>query len=162
MAKMTVSQGLRAIADLKGKLAKHQKHAEESILFYKHAQPAFDFKTEIQEAEVVRNNMLRFQTAIAVSNATTKVDWKGKKVLVAWAIRHLEELKSEKAFIDSLTVAPQHETQEEHHRNGYVNGQLTQIDDPYTKICALPEAEQFKRSQMLQEAFNCLNDVIET
>ena len=162
MSKMTVSQGLRAISDLKGKLAKHQEHAQSSVLYYEVAKPAFDFKEETAGIEKVRHEMLRLQTALAVSNATTEIEWKGKKVLVAWAIRYLEELKGEKSWVDGLMSVPQASAMEDHYQNRYVNNMMTQVNEPRKKICEMPQAEQFKRSQALQEEFNRLNDLVET
>ena len=122
MSKMTVSQGLRAIHDLKGKLANHRAHAQASSVYFDGAKPAFEFKTELDGAEKVRADLLRLQTAIAVANATTEIEWKGKKVLVAWAIRFLEELKGEIAWVGSLPTAAQGTIKEDNFVNRIVNG----------------------------------------
>lgn len=162
MSKMTVSRGLRAIHDLKGKLANHRAHAQASSVYFDGAKPAFEFKTELDGAEKVRADLLRLQTAIAVANATTEIEWKGKKVLVAWAIRFLEELKGEIAWVGSLPTAAQGTIKEDNFVNRIVNGTYQQVNEPRTQICELPQAEQFKRSQHLQEEFNRLNDIVET
>ncbi len=162
MARMTVSQGLRAVSDLKGKLASHRAHAQGSSVYYENQKPAFDFKAELEGVEKTRVDLLRIQTAIAVANATTSIEWKGKTVLVAWAIRYLEELKGEIAWVDALPSAPQSKNQEESHHNRMVNGQYTVVPEVRVRICELPQAEQFKRSQQLKEEFNRLNDIVET
>lgn len=162
MAKMTVSQALRAIADLKGKIAKHKEHAQPAVLYSEKEKPAFNFKVEMEGMQKARAEMLTLQTALAVANATTEIEWKGKKVLVAWAIRYLEELKGEIKFIDELTVTAQSEIVQETPMNRLVSGQYQTVVESRKTVCELPAAEQFQKTQALQEEFNRLNDIVET
>ncbi|MGH9919437.1 MAG: hypothetical protein ACRD6W_11305 [Nitrososphaerales archaeon] len=159
---MTASQALRQIKDLKGKLAAHQEHAQGAVSYEDMKKPAFDFKSECEGVEKVRHELLRLQTMLAVSNATTEIEWKGKKVLIAWATRALEEIKGEKSWIDSLRVLEQDVTMQDNVQTRVVGGAYQQINEPKKFLCALPRAEQFKRSQALQEEFNRLNDLVET
>jgi ferric iron reductase protein FhuF len=162
MSKMTASQALRQIKDLKGKLSSHQEHAAGAVYYQDMNKPAFDFKTECEGVEKVRRELLMLQTALAVSNATTEIEWKNKKVLVAWAVRYLEELKGEKAWVDGLHVAEQAESMQDNPQTRMVNGQYQSVNEPRKFVCQLPRAEQFKRAQALQEEFNRLNDLVET
>jgi hypothetical protein len=163
MAKMTVSQGLRAVADLKGKLKKNKEHAQASLTYFEKTPPAFKFGEEMEEAHKTRSEMLRLQTAIAVANATTEIDWQGKKILVAFAVRHLEELRDQLAWLDSIEpfLLDQKEVEEDNIENDWQNGQYVRVNRPKKKICALPLGERFKLRQKLQEEHNRLNDIVE-
>ena len=162
MAKMTVSQALRAVSDLKRKLKSHKEHAQSSVLYFEKDKPAFEFKTEMEGYETTRTELLRLQTGIAVANATTHIEWHGKKVLVGWAVRYLEELKGHIAWVESLSTAPDAKKQEDNYVNRYVNGQVASVPDPRTRICDLPEAAQFTMKENLQSEFNTLNGLVET
>ena len=162
MAKMTVSQTLRAIADLKGKLKSHKEHAQASVLYFEANKPAFHFETEMKGFEEVRTELLRLKTALTVANATTFVEWNGKPVLVAWAIRYLEELKGHKPWVEALQTAPEPEKMEDNFVNQYVNGVVSTVNQPRKKVCKMTEATRFETAHKLQEEFNRLNDLVET
>lgn len=163
MAKMTVSQGLRAVADLKGKLKKNKEHAQASLTYYEKTPPAFKFGEEMEEAHKTRAEMLRLQTAIAVANATTEIEWQGKKVLVAFAVRHLEELRDQLKWLDTIEplLLDQKEQEEDNYDNEWNGTQYVRVNRPKKHMCALPKADRFKLHQKLQEEHNRLNDIVE-
>jgi hypothetical protein len=163
MARMTVSQGLRAVADLKGRIKKHKEHAQGAVTWDAENIPAFMFSTELEGAEKARDEMLRLQTAIAVANATTEIEWQGKKVLVAWAVRQLEEIKGQLKWLDELEplALDQPEVTTNVTQERYADGRYVSVNVISKRVCALPKAKRFAAHQAMQEEFNRLNDVVE-
>ena len=159
---MTVSQCLRKIAPLKNQLKTHREHAESSVLYEEKRKPAYVYASEMEGMEKARHELLRLQTALAVSNATTHIEWKGKKVALAWAVRFLEELKGHKAWLDNLIVSPEARKEEDSYVPRYSGGVATSVNEPRIMICDLPEAKRFELSQKIQEEFDQLNDLVET
>jgi hypothetical protein len=162
MAKMTVSQCLRSIATLKGKLKLHKDHAWGAVLYDEKHKPAYDFITEMENIERAKLDLLHLQTALAISNATTYIEWQGQKMVVAKATRILEEDKGHKAWLESLIVAADAKKTEDCYVQRYSDGQAVSVNEPRTMICELPEAMRFERMQRLQEEFDQLNDIVET
>jgi len=162
MTKTTVSQCLRKIAPLKAQLKLYKNHAESAVLYDKKDPQAFEFHAEMNGFTKALSELLRLQTALAVSNATNHIEWEGKQVLLAWAVRYLEELKGLKAWVDCLPVSSSEEKTEENYVTRYSGGVAASFNEPRTMLCALPEAKRFAMSQKLQEEFNSLNDLVET
>src|SRR5512135_1051610 len=163
MPRMTISQGLRAVADLKNKIKHHKEHAHSGLVYYDKSPPAFKFSTEMEGAATARQEMLRLQAAIAVANATTEIEWQGKKMLIVQAVRHLEELRDQLSWLDSIEhmVLDQESVEEDNYENELVGGQWQRVNRPKKKMCALPKADRFKLHQKLQEEHNRLNDAVE-
>lgn len=162
MAELTVSQTLRKIKDLKGRLAKGQANAAKSVLFLDSAKPAYEFKTELESSDNLSRELIRLQTALAVACATAPFEWEGRKTVLTWAVKRLEELKGQIKWFSELAVAAQAERIDESWEYTYVDGQNQRVRVLKKTTCSLPEADRDKRVRDLQDEFNRLNDQVET
>lgn len=162
MADLTISQALRKIKDIKGRLSKHQENAKGSVLYLEKDKPAYSFKSEVESADSLGRDLLRHQTAVAVANATTAFDWEGRKVLLTWAVKRLEELKGAIKWHNELSVSAQADKVDEAWEYAEINGRTERVKTERKWKCELPEAERAKRVQSLQDEFNRLNDQVET
>ncbi len=165
MAELTISQAIRKVNDIKGRLAKNHANASSSVLYLVKEQPAYSFKTELESAENHGRELLRLPTAIAVANATTHLEWEGKKIRLAYAVRRLEELKGQIKWYETLVVSAQSKKVDETYDYMVVAGsndgpQRVKIEREWK--CELPEADRAKLVQKLQDEFNRLNDQVET
>ncbi len=162
MAELTISQAIRKVNDIKGRLAKNQANASSSVLYLIKDPPAYSFKTELESAENHGRELLRLQTAIAVANAKTHVEFDGKKVLLAYAVRRLEEIKGQIKWYGELVVSNQAKKVDETMDYAEVNGIMQRVKVEREWKCELPEADRAKIVQKLQDEFNRLNDQVET
>jgi len=159
---MTISQAIRKVKDLKGKMAKHQSYAATSVLYAVKEPPAYAFKSELETIETLGKELLKLQTAIAVANATTSVDWNGQKVRLAWCVRRLEEIKGKIAWYEGLSVYAQSESSVDSWDYHDVGDKMERVKTEKKMKCDLPQAERDKITASLQDEFNKLNDVVET
>lgn len=163
MNEMTISQAIRKVKDLKGRIAKHQGYAASSVHYEVKNPPAYDFAAELRTVETMNVELLKLQTAIAVANATTSVEWNGGKVKLTWAIKRLEEIKGSIKWYETLGVTSQTDsvTESWEYQND-ASGTLQRVRIEKPIKCDLPEAKRNETVQKLQDEFNRLNDVVET
>jgi len=159
---ITISQALRKIRDLKGRLAKHRANAAASVMFPVRDPPAYAFSEEVETAESLARELLRHQTAVTVANAEATLEWDGKKVRLTWAVKRLEELKGEIKWYEGLVVSPQEDKIEDVVEFTEVSGRYENVKREKKFKCFLPEAKRAERVRALQEEFNRLNDQVET
>jgi hypothetical protein len=91
----TVSDALRRGATLKGLIGEHRKRAAASVVYTDPAKPAFEFEPTAAKANRARDELVRLQAAVQLANSKVEIEWKGKKISVALAVRIREECKSE-------------------------------------------------------------------
>jgi hypothetical protein len=171
MSKMTISQAIRRVKDLKGKIAKHQTHAAGSVSYAVKEPPAYAFMAELENAATLGKELLVLQTAIARANATTTINWQAQNdqpgsvesdVSLTWAVKRLEEIKGSIKWYEGLIVAAQPESVTESWEYQNADDDLKRVRIEKQMRCDLPEAKRNEVVQKLQDEFNKLNDVVET
>jgi hypothetical protein len=159
---MSISQAIRKVKDLKGRIAKHQQNAVGAVSYAVKEPPAYAFRAELEMVDTLGKELVRIQTAIAVANATTQVEWQGQKVRLAWAVRRLEEIKGRIAWYAGLHVHAQAESTVESWDYQDVGDKVERVKTEKKMKCDLPQVERDKVAAGLQDEFNKLNDVVET
>ena len=162
MSDLSISQALRKVRDIKGRLAKHQANAQPSVLYLVKDQPAYNFRSELESVDSLGKELLKLQTAITVANAKTTFDWNGQKVLLTWAVKRLEEIKGRIKWFNDLVVSAQADRTDETWEYTEINGRTERVKTERKWKCELPEADRAKHVQDLQDEFNRLNDQVET
>lgn len=162
MDEITISQAIRKVKELKGKLAKAQGNAAGSMSYAVKEPPAYSFQAEIQNMTDLSKNLIRMQTAIARANANTMLRWEGHEVPLIWAVKRLEEIKGRITWLEALPVAAQSETVVETWEYQTFEDDLKRVKSEKKMRCELPQAERDKAVQLAQDEFNRLNDVVET
>jgi len=158
MSDMTISQALRRIKKLKGQLGEYRMRAHNAVTHLADQQPAYLFGASREQATTVLEELLKLQTATAIANAKTSIEWEGKSIPLAHAVRTLRELAAEIDWVKKLPVRAQEVTVEyerDHDGEKWVNTQKK-----FT--CWLPEAKRADLANELQERFDKLNDIVET
>jgi len=158
MPDMTISQALRRIKKLKGQLGEHRARAQTAVTHLIDQEPAYLFVTSREQATGVLEELLKLQTATAIANAKTAIEWEGKSVPLALAVRTLRELAAEIDWVKKLPVKAQDKTVE-HERDH--DGEKW-VNTAKQFICHLPEAKRAELASELQERFDKLNDIVET
>ncbi len=160
---LTISQALRKIKDLKGKIARHSQNATASVTHKTKDAPAYAFGAEWEKATILVDEMLDLQTCVAIANAKSTIDYEGKTRTLVWATKKLAEIKGAITWHSGLNVRAQEKTTEEElewvHKPG-LGSEHVRVSVEFT--CHLPEAERSARIQALETKFVELNDLVET
>ena len=158
MSEMTISQALRQVARIKGKLVEYKARATLSVSHKKEEKPAFQFSSMMEKIAQARQDLIVLESRIAMTNASVRVDFGSAKITLSQAIKTLQEFKDELAWLKTLPVRASEDTKESDVR--YVAGGGHQSVDVYY-FCAFPEAKRSDRSDEVQASFDSLNDAVE-
>ena len=159
MVKLTISQCLRRAKSIKGRIAELKARASASVSYIREKKPKFDFKTTREELSAVKEDLILIETAIAVANATNKIKIGAQEITIAQAIRNLQEIKDEIAWLSSLRLCD--ETIVEKERNYDDNGKIV-IDKVETVyLTDLSEVDRVAQIDKLKKRFEMLNDLVE-
>lgn len=162
MTQMTISQAIREVANLKGKIKDWTSRMQDAVFFLDENPAAFQFSQVREARNQCVERMVALSTAISVANATTVIDFQGKKIPLALAIRTLSEIKGLIDHVKTLPVRNQEkgvdvEKDYEYGEDG--RRHPTRTEKPWT--CTLPTAKKVELIDQLQARFNKLNDVVE-
>ena len=160
-AALTISQALRRTKKLKGRMGELTARASASVSYLPSAKPAFDFKATRAEVEKVREELIALESSVAKANATTSIDFDGKSMTLAVAIRRLQECKAEIAWLTQLALRSGTERHremgfdQETGRNNFAYVEVVYVSD-------LTEVERVGELDKLRDRFERLNDLVET
>jgi len=163
MTQMTIAEALREVADVKGKIDDWSKRFGPAVFWYEEDPPAFEFANVRESMNMLVKRLVELQTAIAMANAATTLEWQGKTIPLALAVRTLSELKGAKKKVEILVVRNAEagtEAQQEMDYDDEGKRFVKKTQRPWK--CALPTAKQAALLDSLQEKFNKLNNAVET
>lgn len=157
---MTVSAALRRIKKVKGLIAERTARANASVVYLEGKEPGFQFASSAEERHAFSVQLVTLQSAVAVSNATTKVS-NGKTV--AEAIRTLDEIKSEVAFYKAMPVKAK-DVEVDVEENFEWNPNMTarvRVETKKTWRSALTQEKRAAIVEKLTSQFEKLNNEVE-
>jgi hypothetical protein len=156
----TISQGLRHIKRLKGRMGELTARAAASVSYEAGKKPPFDFNATREEVGEVREQLVCLEAAVARANATTDIQDGDRTMSLAEAIRRLQETKAEIAWLANLNL-----------RQGTERGYENEWDDeshrpvrrPHevTYESCLTEPQRVEQIDALRNRFEALNDAVE-
>ena len=158
---MTISQALRKINKLEGYMKEYRERAEKSVLYKVENPPAFMFTDSMEKMASTREELISLQTSVARTNAQSHIDWDGKKISLAYAIRTLSEYKSQLAWLKGSMLPVRSHRETESNEIDF-DDEGKRIKHTQKWICALPETDRADLIEKLQNKFDALNDVVET
>lgn len=161
MAHLTISQSLRRIKKCKGRIAELKVRAGQSVSFTDEKAPTFNFKAVREELAAAKEELVCLEAAVAVANATTRINCEGKEMTLAEAIRRLQEFK------DGMSWLPQLCIREGVERTSDVEWDLekerqVRVTREVRWQTGLTELERVAEIESLRERFERLNDLVET
>jgi len=158
--KVTIAQALRRIKKLKGQIAEHTQRAQQSVSYDQSKKPAFRFSEEVAAIKSAQTELVDLQSRVAVANAKATVADGNDTITHAEAIRRLQEIKGEIAFLKGLNL-----------RNEVVKDRQQEWDDTEMKhlvrvvettwVSDLSEKERDTQVTALQDRFETLNNTVE-
>lgn len=158
---MTVSQGLRRIKKLKGLLSEAQTRAAAASSWIEGQEPAFTFEEQRKLRSDHQAEIIRIETGIARANAQTRITVESREITLAQAIRELQELKADLAWLPTLNLRAGTESTTEYVYDE-VNGRNIPRTKSITHKAAMTEPERVVQIQTLRDRFEAINDVVET
>jgi hypothetical protein len=159
--KITIAQALRRIKKLKGQIAEHTSHAQQSVSYVKEKTPAFRFTSQLAALTAAREEMLDLEARVAVANAKKLVtDNSDKKVVLALAIRQLQELKGQIAFYRGLNLRSETVREKEQNWDDDQMKHITRVNE-VVYVSDLTESDRAAYIRELQDQFETLNNAVE-
>lgn len=159
--KVTIAQALRRIKKLKGQIAEHSTRAQQGVSYIQGKTPAFSFREAVLALNAARNEMLDLESRVAVANAKkTVTDSSGTKLTLAHAIRQLQELKGQIAFLRGLNLRAETVRERETEWNDDQMKNLTRFTE-VTYVSDLNEQDRDREVKLLQDQFETLNNAVE-
>lgn len=157
---MTISQALRRISKLKHEAKEQFDRAASAVLHDASAPPAFTFTSSHELANSTIEELIKLETQLRVTNATTAFEWSGRKLTLAEATCRLQEMRGKIAWLKALPTQTQAERVEEFTSRALYDQTLTTTKK--TTLCALPEAKRAEWIKKTQDEFDTLNDAVES
>lgn len=159
--KVTIAQALRRIKKLKGTIAEQSTRALQSVSYVQGKVPAFRFTVAVSQLNEARRELLDLEARVAVANAKkTITNGSGEKVVLALAIRQLQELKGQIAFLRSLNLRSETVREREQNWDDEQLKHITRINE-VVYVSDLSEADRDREVKLLQDQFETLNNVVE-
>ncbi len=157
---MTISQALRRVKQLKGKMGELTARAASVVSHLSSETPKFNFADTRGQIAAVREELVTLEARVAHANATAAVDYEGKLVTIAEAIRRLQEFKAEIAWLGALSLRD--DTQRAPELDYDDKGAPVRKMREVTYVTALTEPNRVTEVDALRDRFQKLNDVVET
>jgi hypothetical protein len=159
--KVTIAQALRRIKKLKGQIAEYSARAQQSVSYVQGKVPAFRFQTAMTQMAEARRELLDLESRVAVANAKkTVTDQFGNKVTLAFAIRQLQELKGQIAFLRGLNLRAETVKEREQSWDDEQSKHIIRINE-VTYVSDLTEQARADQIKNLQDEFEMLNNIVE-
>lgn len=160
MSELTIAQALRKIAKLKGEIAECDARIKAGVSYDKAKVPAFRFADQLSLWNEAKNEMLDLQARLSVANATTYIEYNGSKMLLAKAVRILEELKGSIDFFKKLSLRSEVVKEKNQEWNEEKSNYVT-VTTETTFVSDLSEQDRDKTVKELKKQFDELNDIVE-
>ena len=157
---LTLSQALRRVAELKGEIKEHTSRASGNVCFVQEQEPVFRFEEEIMLRAQALEEMIRLEAAIAEANAVTKIEFEGRKMAIAEAVRRLQEFKGEIAFYASLQIREGKTSHREPEFDEHERRVMRTVETVYVSL--LSERSRVAKVAELRKRFSALNGLVES
>lgn len=95
---MYLGQALTKLKNLKSKASRTAKYIDESAVHYEDQIPEYDYESEVIALRNLNESILKLKTAIQLTNATTKVSFRGSELSLAELILRNAQLRTDLAF----------------------------------------------------------------
>jgi cysteinyl-tRNA synthetase len=158
MTKLTISQALRTVKSLKGRIGELKGRAAQAVSHEKGTEPAFAFSDLRKDIAAAKEKLIGLETAVAVANALARIDAEGRTMTLAEAIRRLQELKDDLTFFQGLELREGVQS-----AGGYEWDELarSRVQREREFVSALKERERVAEIDRLRDCFERLNNVVE-
>lgn len=158
--KITIAQALRRIKKLKGQIAEQSTRAQQSVSYVQGKTPAFRFQESMALRATARIEMLDLESKVAVANAKKTVLHDGNKITLANAVRVLQEMKGDIAFLRGLVLRAETVREKEQNWDDDTMKHINRVNE-ITYLSDLTEHDRDNQVKVLQDRFETLNNTVE-
>ncbi len=158
----TIAQGLRRAKKLKGLLVEAQNRATGATSWVAGKKPVFDFAEQRAQRAALQDEIVRIETAVAVANATNTITVGGQTMTLARAIRTLQEVKADLAWLPQLNLRAGLEESTEYVYDEDVPLRRKTVKTSVTYEAVMDEPARVGQIQALRDRFEAINDALET
>jgi hypothetical protein len=159
--KITIAQALRRIKKLKGQIAENASRAQQGVSYVQGKEPAFRFQQAMDALNEARAQMMDLESRVAVANAKKLItNPLGIKITLSRAIRDLQELKGQIAFLRGLNLRAETVREKETEWNDEESKHITRVSE-VVYMSDLTEQNRDAQVRDLQDAFEALNNTVE-
>lgn len=158
--KITIAQALRRIKKLKGQIAEHTQRAQQSVSYEQGKLPAFRFNEEVLALKAAQNEMVDLQARVAIANAKATIQDGADTLSHSEAIRRLQEMKGEIAFLRGLNLRNETIKSREQDFDEAKGTYVMRVTETVW-VADLSEQERDRQVRQLQDHFETLNNVVE-
>lgn len=160
---MTISQLLRKISKLKGEVQEQRNRAASATVYKEKEPPAFSFDESFAAAEKAVEELILLESSLRQTNASTTVSLdavKGGIISLSEATCRLQELKSRIAWLKTLQAQSQPTRNVDSVEYDTIGDKPHKVTTVF--VCPFPETKRAAALKEAQEAFDALNDLVET
>jgi hypothetical protein len=159
--KLIIATALRRIKKLKGQIAEQTLRAYQGVSYVQGKAPAFRFQEAMTALTDARAEMLNLEGRVAIANAKKLItDPLGIKVPLASAIRVLQEIKGQIAFLRGLTLRNETVKEREQTWDDDTCKHINRVSE-VVYVSDLSEQDRDTQIKDLQDAFEALNNAVE-
>lgn len=160
---MNINQALRRLKIIKGRIAQWEQHADQSNIVEENTNPTYTFEECVSERKKALEELLQLSAAIAETNAATKITCDTTTMTLAAAIRKLDNIKAEIAWLRRIPVLAQTTVTTKRAKEEWDAKERTRIyiEVPYVQTCSMDARKQERLLERLQEDFDKLNTLVE-
>jgi len=158
--KLTIAQALRRIKNLKGQIAEHSQRCTAGVSYPVDKVPAFRYRESVDAMALAQAEMIDLEARVAVANATATVTDEGNEMVLAKAIRTLQEFKGNITFLKGLNLRAETVKVRTQDWDEVEMKTLSRVEET-TYVSDLTEQERDKNVKALQARFEALNNLVE-
>jgi hypothetical protein len=160
---MNIGQALRRLGILKGRVAQWEQRARQSNVVGEDEKPTYQYQECVDERQKYLDELISLGAKVAEANARNTITYKDKEITLSEAIRRLDNLKGEIAWVKSIPALSHTEVTTQRDKREWDEKERTHVyrEVPYTQKCTLNERAKERRLDQLQEDFDELNSLVD-
>jgi hypothetical protein len=158
--KMTIAQALRRIKKLKGQIAENEQRAKAGVSYDSTKVPAFRFQEAASKMFALQDEVVALEARVAIANATATVQDGSQAVILATAVRTLQELKGRIAFLKGLHLRSETVKDRSQEWDDVEMKHISRVTET-TYVSDLSEQDRDSQVKVLQDRFEVLNNAVE-
>jgi hypothetical protein len=160
MSDMTIAQALRRIKKIKGLIAENEARAKASVSYDLTKVPEFRYNESFSNMTSLQLEMVELESKVAVANAKALVKHGESEFLLTKAVRLLQELKGQIAFLKGLQLRSETVKNREQDWDDNESKHITRVSET-TFVSDLSEKDRDRQVKELQNVFEVLNNSVE-
>jgi hypothetical protein len=157
---LTIAQALRRIKNLKGQIAEHSQRCTAGVSYPIDKVPAFRYQESFEAMGLLQTEMVDLEARVAAANATATVLCDGGELTLTKAVRLLQELKGNIAFLKGLNLRSETVKTRTNDWDDVEMKHISRVEET-TYVSDLSEQDRDKAVKKLQASFENLNNLVE-